>query len=185
MSLFKRLRQYDVNQPSTVYEYIFDRDAGIIYTRVRSEGHPKLRAFTRINEAICLGGELRWINNTLRTNEMSGHYGRREIDGQYVTKWDDASRFGLILFFETLNIDVLHEPHKPDNLFSCLSDDELRLYQKNFIRKRGNSVLNPSLGFPYARVSESLYPLHGERILYRNRKKCFQNERRVLSEKYA
>jgi hypothetical protein len=113
-------------------EFVFDPKDLSFYTKNTLEGHPKLKTLAIIDEGRCLGGEFRWVdNNILRTNEMSGHYGK---------KWTDKARFSLIHMMSQQGIHILHEPYHEGNLFYYVSNDELELYQRNFMRSFFNPV---------------------------------------------
>lgn len=130
----------------------------------RASGHPSIKHVTKTKRA--LGGSIQRIKgNLFRTNESSGHFG---------VYWTDEWRFIFIENMSARGLRILHEPWVLDEekkahpeiwnkiqefrpiedtelsvcgfnaLFPKLSIEDLQLYQDNFVRGFGNSLLNPS-----------------------------------------
>lgn len=134
-----------LNKP---FEFVYDRSTGVCYVdqlplvknlkHRRAGGHPSIVHAGRVAHPV--GGEIWRIGpNHFRSNESSGHYGRN---------WTDESRFGFIEFLSLMGVSVLHEPWIiRDFSPKPLSHQDLKLYQNNFLRRFGSSILNPRAFF--------------------------------------
>lgn len=156
------------------YEFVFDPDINSVYIGIPCKcspgGHPCIRVDASI--ANPYGGTIVRNKNTFRTDEQSGHYGRR---------WHDKIRLRFLETMFSKGLYTLHEPWVRDStvqrvfpeilkkkiasmplsiederklsviderdVFARFQNDELKLYQDNFLRRFGNSILNP-LAFP-------------------------------------
>lgn len=156
-------------------EFIFEPQGNKVYffnpliKKAIAKGHCALADQTLVQSRQICGGELIKISgNTFRTDEYSGHYGLywnderrfRFIELMYSLgikvihePWmRDIDRIAIspelhIKYsnFSPINKDDLDQLPR-DKLFEKLSHEELQIYQDNFIRKFGNSILN--MGFP-------------------------------------
>lgn len=166
LSIFTSLEMIHPDGGPSIHNFVFDCRTGIAYVEVipRTKAHSYMRNNCKVSQPV--GGSLCRIGkNLFRSNESSGHFGHYWTDKRRFQFIEAFAALGIEVIHEPWIRDSLRRPlwgeetwdkiqeFKPvdtdalpkvtaEEIFKTMSVDQLRFYQKNFLR-RFNSFLNP------------------------------------------